>query len=107
MTSSVRLGLLTDCHISAPGTADGRFNNPVRLGRSRELLATALDWLGDKVDALVFLGDLAQAALPEDYDYLFAHVAATRLPPSSFPGTMTSPRPTRGLARYCALCRTR
>ncbi|MTD54279.1 metallophosphoesterase family protein [Amycolatopsis pithecellobii] len=89
--SRTRLGVLTDCHLAAPGTPDARFNNPVLLSQSRKLLTDALSWLTGQVDALVLLGDLAQSATPDDYDYLFAQMAATKLPIYLVPGNHDFP----------------
>jgi hypothetical protein len=58
---TVRLGVLADLHLARPGTPPVRFNNLVRLDRSRALLAEALAWLRPRVDAVVLLGDLHRA----------------------------------------------
>jgi calcineurin-like phosphoesterase family protein len=58
----LRLGVLTDLHVSPAGTSPQRFNNVIELGHSRDLLRTALKWLRGRADALVVLGDLTDRA---------------------------------------------
>jgi 3',5'-cyclic AMP phosphodiesterase CpdA len=55
----LRVGIVTDLHLAPPGTADGRWNNPVLLSRSGELLAAAVAAAAEQVDHLLVLGDVA------------------------------------------------
>lgn len=58
---SVRIGVLSDLHLAAPGTADGRWINRQPLGQSAALLDAALGRLARAgVDAVILLGDLAE-----------------------------------------------
>jgi hypothetical protein len=63
----------------------------VHLGRSRALLRSALRWLRPRADALALLGDLTQAATPEDYRYLLDELNATGLPSYLIPGNHDLP----------------
>lgn len=77
---TVRLGVLTDLHLAAPGTAPSRFNNPVYRGQAHQLLADALLWLRPRCDALLLLGDLADVPSARDYRLLLDLLAGTGLP---------------------------
>jgi hypothetical protein len=70
----VRLGVVTDPHIADEGAAPSFFNGPVRRGQADELLGAALDWLAPRVDALVLLGDLADAPAERHYHRLAEHL---------------------------------
>ncbi|ASR37743.1 hypothetical protein BAY61_25155 [Prauserella marina] len=78
--STLRLGVLTDCHLAERGTPDARFNNTILLGRSRELLAEALTYLAPRAETLLLLGDLTQSAVDDDFRYLFDRIRDTGLP---------------------------
>jgi hypothetical protein len=95
---TLRLGVLTDLHLAAIGTPAGRFNNIVRLGASRALLAAAVAWLVPKVDALALLGDLTQAATADDYRYLRDRLGETGLPAYLVPGNHDFPVGSRSAA---------
>jgi calcineurin-like phosphoesterase family protein len=57
----LRLAVLTDCHVSPPGTPDGSWNNPVRLSAATELLSSAMrDISAVGVDGVIALGDITQ-----------------------------------------------
>jgi hypothetical protein len=77
---TVRLGVLTDLHLAAPGTPPSRFNNPVYRGQAHQLLADALQWLRPRCDALLLLGDLADVPSARDYRLLLDQLADTGLP---------------------------
>src|SRR5690348_18490779 len=56
----LRFAVFTDLHVAPPGTADARWNNPVRLSESRGLLQAAVaDAARTGVDHVVVLGDAA------------------------------------------------
>jgi hypothetical protein len=77
---TVRLGVLTDLHLAAPGTPPSQFNNPVYRGQAHQLLADALLWLRPRCDALLLLGDLADVPSARDYRLLLDLLAGTGLP---------------------------
>lgn len=93
MDGRVRLGVVTDSHVSEPGVADTYFNNRVHLGHSRTLLTDALSWLTPRADALVLLGDLTQSARPEEFRFLLDELTATGLPCYVVPGNHDCPTP--------------
>jgi hypothetical protein len=80
ITHPLRLGVLTDLHLAAPGTPPSQFNNPVHRGHSHQLLADALRWLRPRSDALLLLGDLADVPSSRDYRLLLDQLCATGLP---------------------------
>jgi hypothetical protein len=78
--TTLRIGVLTDLHLAAPGTPPSRFNNPVYRGHSYQLLGEALRWLGPRSDALLLLGDLADVPSARDYRMLLDELERTGLP---------------------------
>jgi len=55
----VRLGILTDIHLSPPGSPPAAWHNPYQLDTVRERLAQSIRWLeGQGVDRIAVLGDL-------------------------------------------------
>lgn len=56
----VRLGVVTDVHLSPPGTPDGLWNNPTLYSRASELLDRVVAALAEEqVDHVIVLGDAA------------------------------------------------
>ncbi|MEU3273195.1 metallophosphoesterase [Saccharomonospora sp. NPDC006951] len=92
VVSTLRLGVLTDCHLAERGTPDAHFNNTVRLGRSRELLTGALAYLVPRAETLLLLGDLTQSAVDDDFRYLFERLRGTGLPSYVVRGNHDLPR---------------
>ncbi|HEX6443625.1 MAG TPA: metallophosphoesterase [Streptosporangiales bacterium] len=78
---TLRLGVLTDLHVAEPGTPDDTWINTKRLGRSAELLARAVDALGDAgVDAVVLLGDLTENGAVAESGLVRRQLAAVGVP---------------------------
>jgi 3',5'-cyclic-AMP phosphodiesterase len=77
----VRIGVLTDLHLSVPGTPDGHWINPQPLGRSADLLDQALGQLARAgVDAVLLLGDLAEHGSPHELAILRARLVGVTAP---------------------------
>jgi DNA repair exonuclease SbcCD nuclease subunit len=77
----VRIGVLSDLHLSVPGTPDGRWINPQPLGRSADLLDEALGQLARAgVDAVLLLGDLAEHGSPREFGMLRARIPGVTAP---------------------------
>lgn len=60
--SRLRLAVLTDIHIAPQGSVDGRWNNPVVVSQSRDLLRRAIaEAAAARVQHVIVLGDAADA----------------------------------------------
>ena len=71
----MRIGVLSDLHLSAPGTPDGHWINSQPLGRSADLLDQALGQFARiGVDAVLLLGDLADNGSPHELGMLRARL---------------------------------
>jgi 3',5'-cyclic AMP phosphodiesterase CpdA len=56
----LRIAVITDIHLAPAGVADGRWNNPLLLSRSRDLLEAAVAAAAaERVDHVLVLGDAA------------------------------------------------
>jgi predicted phosphodiesterase len=56
----MRLGIVTDIHLSPAGTPPGKWHNPLVYDRADDLLARAIAFFEDKeIDAVAVLGDLS------------------------------------------------
>jgi predicted phosphodiesterase len=86
-TSSIRLGILADAHLAPPGTPPYQWQNTVDLPRSAELLETALAWFASqRLDRLVLLGDLTEAADPASFTTMARSARSLGVPVWAVPG---------------------
>lgn len=77
----MRIGVITDLHLSTPDTPDGRWINTQPLARSAALLDSAVHLLsGADLDALALLGDLAEHGSPQELEMLRARLAIVPAP---------------------------
>lgn len=66
MPPSARFAVLSDIHLSPPGTPDGRWNNVTCRSASRELLgAAAADMAAAGMTQLILLGDVSDGGEPD------------------------------------------
>ncbi|MGE3798836.1 MAG: metallophosphoesterase [Thermomicrobiales bacterium] len=85
--SSTTLGVIAEIHFAPDDTAPVRWHNVVHLDRTRELLDRAIEYFCDqRLDALVLLGDLSNAADPESLRYVRDRVASLNVPVLVVPG---------------------
>ncbi|MBA3275976.1 MAG: metallophosphoesterase [Chloroflexia bacterium] len=83
----MRLGILTDIHLSPPDSAPTAWHNPYQLETVRERLTKSIQWLETEgVDRIAVLGDLThhgdEPSLREVVDIL----ATSRVPVGVLPG---------------------
>lgn len=83
----VRIGVLSDLHLSAPGAPDGHWINVQPLGRSTALFDQALGRLARAgVDAVVLLGDLAEHGNTQELGMLRARLRGVSVSTWAIPG---------------------
>jgi Calcineurin-like phosphoesterase len=83
----VRLAVLTDLHVAPTGAADGRWNNPVLLSQSTELLAAAAEAAAaEQVHHLLVLGDAADRGDEASEAQALAGAAGAGAPVWAVPG---------------------
>lgn len=85
--SSIRFGILADAHLAPPGTPPYQWQNTVDLPRSSDLLEAALAWFASqRIDRLVLLGDLTEAADPASFASVASRARALGVPVWAVPG---------------------
>ncbi|MFN3256553.1 MAG: metallophosphoesterase family protein [Ilumatobacter sp.] len=81
------LGILTDIHVSQPGTPPIRWHDDLSLGEAGERFSTALSTLAQhEPDAIVVLGDLAHLGDNTSLDEFVDRSDAVGLPVLAVPG---------------------
>jgi predicted phosphodiesterase len=83
----MRFGIIADPHLAPPGTEPYQWHNTVELSRSSALLDAALAWLrGQRIDRLVLLGDLTEAADRESFTVVREWALDVGVPVLAVPG---------------------
>ena len=83
----MRLGIVSDPHVSPLNAEPYVWHNTVELSRSIELLEAGLEWLREQdIDRLVLLGDLTEAADPASFAVVRERVLAFSVPVLAVPG---------------------
>jgi len=83
----VRLGVVSDSHLSPPGTPPGVWHNELDYDRAEERLELALDFLrGRGVEAIAMLGDLTNFGDEASIDRAVSVLAAAGVPVLVVPG---------------------
>lgn len=83
----MRIGVLSDLHLSAPGAPDARWINVQPLGRSTALFDEALGRLARTgVDAVILLGDLAEHGDTQELGMVRARLRGVTVSTWAIPG---------------------
>lgn len=81
------IGVISDIHLSPPGTPPDGWHNPYPLGQAREMLARAIArCAGEDVDAVVLLGDLTHTGDLASLATVIAETATLDRPVHVLPG---------------------
>lgn len=87
MSERIRIGVLTDLHLSPPGTPDRQWIDTERLSASRSLTAAGLQLLNDHhVDVIAILGDLTDRGSHAEVEFLLDQLAPSPVPILLVPG---------------------
>jgi DNA repair exonuclease SbcCD nuclease subunit len=81
------IGVISDIHVSPPGTPPDAWHNPYPLERARAMLAAAVERvIAVDVDAVVLLGDLAHLGDPASLSAVLRETASLACPVHILPG---------------------
>lgn len=94
----LRLAVLSDTHISRPGTPDGTWNNTTRRSVSVQLLRAALDEIAEAGHHRVLvLGDISDDGSPEMIGAALAAITSAGLEAWTVPGNHDAAQDSRAL----------